>query len=442
MSGWRHPDLGRIDRDRPLSFTFDGMPLRGYAGDTLASALLAGGPRILGRSFKYHRPRGLWGMGGEEPNAILDVTEDGVTTPNQRATLVPLREGMALRSVNTAPDARRDRLQVLDLLHRFLPAGFYYKTFMAGGWMRWEPMIRSMAGLGRLDPGHAPPADNPHIDGACDLLVIGAGPAGLAAARAAARAGRTVWLLDEARKIGGTLRWRGGNIDGGPWHDFAADARAAVEAAGGRVLTDTTLWGAFDHGTFAAWQRRDGRPDLHWRIRAKETVLAAGAIERPLWFAGNDRPGILSAEAALHYLALHGAVAGRRILLATANDASHAVARALAEAGARVTIADARHDGVPDPPEGVRLIRGGRLTRAHGQSEVGAATVSGEHVDADTILVSGGYTPSVHLFCQAGGKLDFDAEADALVPRPDSAPMRVAGAANGGFGLARALAEG
>jgi sarcosine oxidase subunit alpha len=189
MSGWRHPTLGRIDRDRPLSFSFDGAALTGCEGDTLASALLAGGPRILGRSFKYHRPRGLWGMGGEEPNAILDVTEDGRTTPNQRATTTMLREGMALRSVNAAPDAARDRFGVLDLAHRFLPAGFYYKTFMAMGWMRWEPMIRRMAGLGVLDAGHHPPADHPAMNAVCDLLVIGAGPAGLAAAGAAARAG-------------------------------------------------------------------------------------------------------------------------------------------------------------------------------------------------------------------------------------------------------------
>ncbi|WP_397544434.1 2Fe-2S iron-sulfur cluster-binding protein, partial [Roseovarius salis] len=188
MTGWRHDNAGsHIDRDRPVSFTFDGAELAGFTGDTLASALLASGPRVLGRSFKYHRPRGLWGMGGEEPNAIFDVTENGVTTPNIRATTEPLREGMALRSVNTAPDAARDRAGALDMLSRFLPGGFYYKTFMAFGWMRWEPMIRRMAGLGRLDPGHRPPADTPQTNGRCDLLVIGAGPAGLAAARAAAR---------------------------------------------------------------------------------------------------------------------------------------------------------------------------------------------------------------------------------------------------------------
>ena len=431
MSGWRLAEGGSaIDRARPLSFSFDGAALQGFAGDTAASALLASGTRILGRSFKYHRPRGLWGLGGEEPNAILDVTEDGRTTPNLRATALPLREGMALASVNARPDAARDRLGLLDLAHRFLPAGFYYKTFMAFGWMRWEPMIRRMAGLGRLDHGHHPPPDVAQPTARCDLLVIGA-----------ARAGAAVGLVDEAGKTGGALRWRGGAIDGGDWRDFARETEAAVTAAGGRVLTGTTLWGAFDHGVFAAWERRDGAPDRHWRIRAGRTILAAGAIERPLWFANNDLPGVLSAEAALHYLALYGAVAGRRIVLATANDASYPVAAALARAGCQVTLADARGDG-PAAPGGVRVLRSARVRRARGPRWLGAVDVDGRHLDADTLLVSGGYTPSVHLFCQAGGKLDWDAARDALVPRPGSAPMAVAGAANGGFGLAAALAEG
>lgn len=441
MSGWRLPSGGGIDRDRPLGFTFDGQTLTGFEGDTLASALLASGPRILGRSFKYHRPRGLWGMGGEEPNAILDVTGPDGFTPNVRATQMRLREGMALASVNAAPDAARDRFGIMDLAHRFLPAGFYYKTFMAMGWMRWEPMIRRMAGLGRVDPGHHPAADAVPMNARCDLLVIGAGPAGLAAARAAAGKGRAVWLIDEAGEIGGSLRWRGGQIDGGDWRAFASETVKAVEAAGGRVMNNTTLWGAFDHGLYAAWQRREGQPDRHWRIRAATVVLAAGAIERPLWFANNDLPGVMSAEAALHYLRLYGVVAGRRILLATGNDASYPVAAALAEAGARVTLADARADG-PNAPEAVEVLRGARLTKAKGRQEVGGAVVEGGHVDADTVLVSGGYTPSVHLWCQAGGKLDWNARADALVPRPGTCSMAVAGAANGGFGLQRALEEG
>ncbi|ODM47660.1 hypothetical protein A9320_05005 [Ruegeria sp. PBVC088] len=438
MSGWRHPTLGQIDRGRPLRFTFDGERHTGYAGDTLASALLASGTRVLGRSFKYHRPRGLWGLGGEEPNALFDVGHGGISTPNCRATLTPLRDGMDLRAVNTRR-AERDPLGLLDLAQRFLPAGFYYKTFMAGGWMRWEPMIRRMAGLGRLDPSNRPPGDTPQRNARCDLLVIGAGPAGLAAARAAAGQGATVWLLDEAGAPGGALRWRGGEIEGGPWQDFVADTVQKVEAAGGRVLTDTTLWGAFDHGLFAAWQR--GARDSHWRIRAAKVVLAAGAIERPLWFANNDLPGVMSAEAALHHLVLYGAVAGRRIILATGNDGSYPVAAALAEAGCHVTLLDARED-TPAAPEGVEVRRGVAIDAARGARSLGAVRAGGQHIDADTALVSGGYTPSVHLHCQAGGKLDWDADRDALISRPGTSPLIPAGAANGTFGLNAALAEG
>ncbi|RKF16152.1 FAD-dependent oxidoreductase [Roseovarius spongiae] len=441
MSGWRLDRGGEIDRDRPIGFTFDGHAVTGFAGDTLASALLASGRRVLGRSFKYHRPRGLWGAGAEEPNAIVDVTEGGVTTPNLRATLEPLREGLALRSVNTWPEAARDRHRLLDRLNRFLPAGFYYKTFMAGGWMRWEPMIRRMAGLGRLDPANAPPADCAQINARADLLVIGAGPAGLAAARAAARAGRAVWLIDDGDAPGGSLRWRGGDIDGGPWRDWCADTQERILRAGGKILSRTTLWGAFDHGLYAAWERRCGAPDRLWRIRAGDVILAAGAIERPLWFANNDLPGVISAEAALRYLTLHGAVAGRRIVLATGNDGSYPVAAALARAGCDVTLADARGD-TPDAPEGVDLRRETRVTGAEGRDAVARVRLNGVLQEADTLLVSGGLTPSVHIFMQAGGRLDWDAECDALIPRAGSASMRVAGAANGAFALADALAEG
>ena len=192
MSGWRAPTGGLIDRTRPIAFSFDSRPLSGFEGDTIASALLAAGQRVIGRSFKLHRPRGLWGGWHDEPNALFDVTEAGRTTPNLRATTERLRPGLSLRSVNTWPDAAGDRLRFLDRLHRFLPAGFYYKTFMVPGWPRWEPMIRRMAGLGRLDPSHEPPPDAEQIHARCVFLVIGAGPAGLAAARAAAARGVSV----------------------------------------------------------------------------------------------------------------------------------------------------------------------------------------------------------------------------------------------------------
>lgn len=437
MSGWRHPDLGA--QGAPVPFTFDGTRYQGVAGDTLASALLAAGVRVLGRSFKYHRPRGLWGAGHDEPNAIFDVTENGLTTPNMRATTTPLRAGMDLCSVNTWPRAARDRLAPLDRLSRFLPAGFYYKTFMRPGWERWEPMIRRMAGLGTLDPGHTPPADIAQRNARCDLMVVGAGPAGLAAARAAAMLGRAVWLIDEADTLGGSLRWRGGQIDGADWTVFAQQTADLIEAAGGCILTGTTVWGAFDHGLWAAWERREDAPDVMWRIRTAQMILAAGAIERPIWCANNDLPGVMSAEAALHFTALYGAIAGRRIALATANDASYPVAHALAAAGADVQIIEARDRA---PPSDLPVITGARVTAAHGRAGVTAITAGGTRLSVDTLLCSGGYTPTVHLHCQAGGKLDWDARRDALIPRAHSAPLTTIGAANGEFGLTTALASG
>ncbi|SDD42176.1 2Fe-2S iron-sulfur cluster-binding protein [Ruegeria marina] len=437
MTGWRHQTLGRnIDRSKPLRFSFDGQDVDGFAGDTLASALIASGQRILGRSFKYHRPRGLWGMGAEEPNAVLDVRHGSEHWPNTRATLARAQDGMTVTSVNAWPTARGDMFRLMDLAHRFLPAGFYYKTFMALPWRFYEPMIRRMAGLGRVDPSCAPRADVAQVSAECDVLVIGAGPAGIAAAKAAAETGKRVWLVEESSQLGGTLRWRGGEIGGTPWQEFAAATREIVLAAGGRILTETTLWGAFDHGSFAAWER--GVPERHWRIRSTRTILASGGIERPVWFANNDLPGVMSAEAAFHHLILYGAAPGRRVLLAMASDRGVPVARALTDAGVEVTLVDARKTPVDC---GVPRVTG-RIEAAHGRRGVDSATVNGKRIACDTILCAGGTTPTLHIWCQAGGKLDWDASRDMLVPRPGTAPMTVVGAAAGVLDLETAVEDG
>ncbi|GAB5446831.1 2Fe-2S iron-sulfur cluster-binding protein [Gymnodinialimonas sp.] len=439
MTGWRHPSLGsEIDRTKPLRAKVDWQTIKGFQGDTLASALLASGPRTIARSFKYHRPRGLVGFGAEEPNALFDVIENGITMPNSRATLVPLSDGLRAHAVNAHPTALKDRARWLDLLHRAIPAGFYYKTFIAGGWPLYETQIRKMAGLGRLDPGTTPAAETPSRHARCDTLVIGGGVAGMLAARKALKAGGAVWLIEQSPHLGGALRWRGGDIDGQPWREFVADTWKSILASGGKILTKTNAWGAFDHGLIAAFQ--EGAPGVRWQIRPRHTVLATGAIERPLWPAGNDIPGVMSAEAAHHYLSLYGAVAGRRILLATGSDASYATAAALAEAGASVTLADCRKD-TPLAPEGVRLLTNQQLQSVQGRTEVFGATFNDTFLTADTVLMSGGWTPSVQLHCQSGGKLDWDAAKDALVPRPGSGHMQVVGAANGTFGLAATLRE-
>jgi sarcosine oxidase, subunit alpha len=439
VTGVRLPTGGAVDRGRPLAFTFDGKPHVGFAGDSLASALLANGVSIVGRSFKYHRPRGLWGAWTEEPNAIVDVTRNGLTTPNLRATTEALENDMAVRAVNAAPTAAADRAALLDRLAPLLPAGFYYKTFL---WPRWEAFggsIRAMAGLGRVDPDNRPPADNPQINARCDLLVVGAGPAGLAAAVAAARAGRTVFVLDDHAEIGGQLVHRGGAIEGSDWRDWAQGVVRAVKAAGGRVLTRTAAYGVYDGDLVCAWERRSPAPDALWRIRPQRIVIAAGAIERPLIVADNDRPGVMSADSALVYLERFGVLVGKHVVVATNNDSAYVVAEALAEAGAEVEIVDTRASGLAST---LRVTHGAAIEGVVGTRSVEAVRFGGQTRECDALLLSGGWSPTVHLYAQARGRLRYDETRVALVPMGEVENLAVAGAANGAFTLAEALGEG
>ncbi len=439
MSGFRLPAGGRIDRGRPLAFTFDGKSYLGAAGDSIASALLANGVRIVGRSFKYHRPRGVWGAWTEEPNAIVDVTRAGLATPNLRATVEPLENDVAVRAVNAAPTAAEDRSALLDAASAFMPSGFYYKTFLWPRWETFEPIVRAMAGLGVVDPDNRPPAESPQFNAHCDLLVVGAGPAGLAAAAAAARAGEAVVMIDDHAEIGGQLAHRGGSIEGGDWRAWAESVRALVTANGGRVMTATTAFGVYDHNLVCAWERRAPLPDALWRIRPKRIVIAAGAIERPLVVPDNDRPGVMSADAALVYLRRFAVLVGRRIAIATNNDSAYPAAEALAEAGAEVEILDTRADG---PTTKLRVLRGVEIEGVVGRSSVTGVKVGGATLSADTLLLSGGWTPTVHLAMQARGRLHYDESLAALVPAGEVEGMTVAGAANGAFTLDEALRQG
>lgn len=424
-----------------IPFTFDGRRMSGMKGDTIASALLANGIRIVGRSFKYHRPRGIFGFGAEEPNAVVDVSMAGRTTPNLRATTVMLADGMAVRSVNASPTADRDHHGFLDRFARFIPAGFYYKTFIWPDWHVFEPRIRAMAGLGRLDTANRPPANCPLISRRCDVLVVGAGAAGLAAARSAASEGRSVILVDEQSAVGGSLRYSTATIDGLPGAQWASHIASGLAETGHEVLTSTTAFGVYDHGLVALWQKRGREADALWHIRAAAVVVAAGAIERPLVFRDNDRPGIMSAEAALAYLGLHDVLAGQRIVLATNNDRPYAGVERLRVAGAQVTVADTR----PASAIGAGLaadLTGVSVEAVHGNRGITGVTLGSRRLDCDCLLVSGGFTPSVHLHCQAGGKLEYDEELAAFVPGSFRPGMAVAGAANGRFDLAAALADG
>jgi sarcosine oxidase subunit alpha len=439
LTSARLPTGGAPDRGRPLAFTFDGRPYVGFAGDSIASALLANRVRIVGRSFKYHRPRGVWGAWTEEPNAIVDVTREGKTTPNLRATTEALENDMAVRSVNATPTAASDRAALIDRLAPALPAGFYYKTFLWPRWETFERPIRAMAGLGRVDPNNRPPADNPQFNARCDLLVVGAGAAGLAAAGAAAHAGRVVFLIDDHAEIGGQLIHRGGAIEGGDWRDWAQDVMRAVGAAGGRIMTRTTAYGLYDGDLVCAWERRIAQPDALWRIRPQRIVIAAGAIERPLIVPDNDRPGVMSADAALVYLKRFGVLVGKQVVVATNNDSAYAVAEALAEAGAAVEVLDTRATG---PASQLNITHGAAIESVIGTRGVETVRVGGRTYDCDALLLSGGWSPTVHLYAQARGRLLYDDGRAALIPLGGVENLTVAGAANGAFTLAEALREG
>jgi len=429
-----------IDRARPLSFSFDGRKVDAFAGDTIAAALLANDVAIVGRSFKYHRPRGVWGSGVEEPNALVDIAGRG---PNTRATTEAARQGLVAVSVNASPDAARDRSAFLDRFARFIPAAFYYKTFMWPDWHRFEPRIRAMAGLGKVDPTWTAPEAADQINHHCDVLVVGAGPAGLAAARLAAHEGKSVLLVDEQMVPGGSLRHRDGEIDGKSTAQWITESLSAVTGAGQLFLPATTAFGIYDHNLVALNQRhQDGRPDTLWRVRPRRIILATGALERPLPFADNDLPGIMAADAALVYLRCYAVRVGRRIVIATNNDSAYEVAEALIEAGAAVTLIDMRQDGLPSAPKGVTVLRGRMIASAQGKSSVESVTLDdGTRLTVDSVLVSGGWTPTLHLFCQARGKLAWSEKRAAFLPGDPVEGIAVAGAANGAVSLSEVFTD-
>ncbi|MGR3540960.1 MAG: sarcosine oxidase subunit alpha family protein [Hasllibacter sp.] len=456
----------RIDRSRRLTFTFDGARLQGHPGDTLASALLANGRVLVGRSFKYHRPRGVVASGPEEPNALLGLGTGAAHEPNARATQEALRDGQTVVSQNRWPSLAFDVGAVNARLSRFFPAGFYYKTFMwpRAAWKHvYEPVIRAAAGLGRPPEGPDPDTYE-HFNAHADLLIVGGGVAGLHAALVAGRAGVRVILAEQQPWFGGRAVVDGGTIDGRPaaeWVDAAlADLRAMpdVDLRPGAVVS-----GVYDHGfvTMAERLHGPGPRERLWKIRARQVLVASGAIERPLAFANNDLPGIMLASAVRDHLENFAVSPGDRTVVVTNNDDAYRTALALHAAGLTVpVIVDARPAATGDLPEaaraaGIRVETGrglmtaagrGRVRRVHlcAQSGEGASL---EVVDCDAVAMSGGWSPVVHLWSHAGGKLTWD-EANAMfVPNPDAPPVgadampvaATAGAANGDLHLAAVL---
>ncbi|MEP7329937.1 MAG: 2Fe-2S iron-sulfur cluster-binding protein, partial [Betaproteobacteria bacterium] len=466
---YRLPAGGSIDRAHPIRFEYDGIGYAGYAGDTLASALLANGVHLVGRSFKYHRPRGIVSAGTEEPNALVQLARGARTEPNARATTLELYEGLVAASQNCWPSVRFDIGAINNLISRFIPAGFYYKTFMwpptPRWWLKYEHVIRHAAGMGRA--ATAPDPDRyEHQYAHCDVLVIGGGTTGLAAARAAASTGATVIVCDE------NPRWGGGPLD----LDITIDDIAAAQWGEDVVqqlatqphvtlLSRTTAFGYYDGNLVGAVERVADHlvspnpcapRQRMWKIRAKAVVLASGAFERGIVYANNDLPGTMLASAARTYVQRYGVRPGKQAVIFTNNDGAYADALVMHAAGIEiVAVVDVRPEsqlagGLPARARaaGIPVRANSVIVGAYGSQHVAAVDIAPhgggpvKRVDCDLVCVSGGWNPAVHLFSQARGKLRYDDALAAFVPASSPLPILPAGAANGHFDLAAALQDG
>lgn len=449
---------GQIDTGKQYNFKFDGKSYVGHQGDTLASALLANGVRLMGRSFKYHRPRGPLTAGSEEPNALVELRSGARQEPNTRATTTELFDGLLAKSQNRMGSLKFDLLSVNDRFSNFLTAGFYYKTFMwpAAFWEKvYEPIIRKAAGLGSLSLEDDPDVyDKGFLH--CDLLIIGAGPSGLAAALTAGRAGADVILADEDFRMGGRLNsetFALGDQSGADWATATVTELANLPNV--RLMTRTTVIGAFDHGIYGAVERvsdhliipEAGKPrQVLWRIYTNRTILAAGAIERPIAFENNDRPGIMLASALRTYANRFAVTADQRVAIFTNNDDGHRTAADLHAKGVKIAAvidvrADIRRSLDYEVLQGEVVDTKGRLGLTF--AEVRLADGSMRTLECGALGISGGWNPNVHMTCHQRGRPQWDADLAAFVPGGTlPAGMTVAGAANGDLSTAGALRTG
>ena len=460
---------GRIDKDKPVNFRFNDKSYTGFVGDTLASALLSNGIRMIGRSFKYHRPRGIVGSGVEDPNSLVQIDSGNRTLPNHMATQTEIYEGLDAKSINVWPSLDFDLLSINDLISPFLPPGFYYKTFMWPQWMWpfYERQLRNAGGFG-VAPAGPDPDRYEKTNAHCDVLVVGGGPSGLAAALESGRTGARVILVDEQNELGGTLLTNIDQIDG----DSASDWIRAVEDELNRmpnvqILSRTTAFGYYDHNFVTAIERvTDHESDNYlyrprqrlWRIRAGSVVLATGALERPLIFPNNDRPGIMLASAVLTYVKRYQVLPGRCPVFFTNNDTAYRLTLELAECGVSIqAVVDLRSapeghliDAVRD--KGIPVLTGSTITHVKGTKSVrsvgimrhnGIKSFGGTRwIDCDLIAMSGGWSPVVNLHSQAGGKPNYDLDRVCFVPDEAFQTQKSVGSCNGTFNLQDCLNEG
>ena len=463
----RIANRGVVDRSRPLAFHFDGVRYEAYGGDTLASALLANGVHLVGRSFKYHRPRGIYGAGVDEPNALVQLARGARTEPNTRATTVELYEGLAAQSQNCWPSVRFDVGAIANALSPLLPAGFYYKTFMwpptPRAWRSYEHYIRRAAGMGRA-AAEADPDRYEHQYAHCDVLVIGGGVAGLAAARTAARAGVRVIVCQQSPQFA-SIAAAGQARDGGvarEWWVQVLDELAGQPHV--TLLTRTTAYGYYDGNLVGAIERITDHlpaPPSHlprqrmWMIRARAVVLAAGAIERGIAYANNDLPGTMLAGAAHTYVNRYGVRPGSRAVVFANHDRAYAAAMTLHEAGVAIAaIVDPRMESPSNglarraQNAGLTVLRGCVIRRARGRHHVSGVDVyargggARRSLDCDLVAVSGGYSPAVHLFSQARGTLRYDEPTASFMPDVSPLPIHVAGSVNGATDVQSAIEDG
>ncbi len=434
MSGFRLPvpHGAWLDRTRPLRFQFNGGEVRGFAGDTVASALLAQGITHVGRSFKLHRPRGIFSCGVEEPTGLLDIGLGGARTPNTRATDIAAQDGLQSCTGNAWPSLEFDLAALTSRFAALLPAGFYYKAFMWPHWHLFEPTIRRMAGLGVAADAPDPDCYD-EVSRQVLVLVVGAGAAGVQAALAAAHSGQQVLLLEGAARL-----------------EPASAARLPeLQLAGVEVHTRCTVFGLYDHRLAAATQTIDGEVrERLWKIRAERIILATGAFERPMLFPDNDRPGVMLASAVLRYATHFGVACGRRVLVATACDSGHIAARAMVAAGVNVVaVVDHRSAAAVDALPGVPVFRGSAIVAVLGKRAVKRVAIAAHeggpihHVEADCIASAGGWAPAVNLHSMAGGKLRWVDGAAMFVPVGELPGIESVGACAGVFYTDTALAH-